>query len=419
MKLHPVKEAVVVENDEPPPSAEPPSAISSISDDMLREVSIRLFRKRFFPDITRKTWNDWKWQYASRIRTLSGLSRILSLSPEESSVLRAQGERNPEQLHLPFSVTPYYLSLIDPEDSADPIRRTVIPTLHELRVSEGEFSDPLDEHSDSPVPSIVHRYPDRVLFLVTSSCAAYCRYCTRSRFAGGHTTMMRRHWDTGIEYIRNHTQVRDVIVSGGDPLTLSDEELAYLLDSLYRIPHVEMVRLGTKVPMVMPQRITGDLVKMLRRYKPLYMSIHATHPREITAAVSAACSRLADSGVVLGSQTVLLKGVNDSSDTLKRLFHRLLKIRVRPYYLYQCDPVVGTAQFRTTIDEGKEIMRQLRGFTSGYAVPQYIVDTPGGGGKVPILPDYSAGSDGQNFYFTNYAGDVYAYPKQREESTCS
>jgi len=423
---HPLaQERIVVENDEPPPLAPQPQIVpfpgqenGEYAENVQNYVSqtpVKQFRKQFYPEIDNHTWNDWKWQLANRIHTYPEIGKYIALSPEEAAVLQGGdgSEQGSQQLHLPFSVTPYYLSLVDPDNFEDPIRKTVVPTSRELISGAGEQQDPLGEHDDSPVPGIVHRYPDRVLFLVTSSCAAYCRYCTRSRFAGGHTGSMRFHWETGLDYIREHREIRDVIVSGGDPLTLTDDLIDYLLGRLFAVPHVEMVRLGTKVPAVLPQRITPQLVRMLRRYKPLYMSIHVTHPREITPAAAQACNRLADNGIVMGSQTVLLKGVNDSADTLKKLYHELLKIRVRPYYLYQCDPVLGTSHFRTTIDEGKEIMRQLRGYTSGYAVPQYIVDTPGGGGKVPVLPDYSAGRDAGNIYFKNYAGGIFAYPEIR------
>jgi lysine 2,3-aminomutase len=234
---------------------------------------------------------------------------------------------------------------------------------------------------------------------------------------GGHTEPLETHWKKAIEYIRNTPAIRDVIISGGDPLTLSDEKIEWLLKEITAIKHVEIVRIGTKVPMVLPQRITPNLLRILRRYKPLYLSVHCTHPDEITAESSKACNSLADAGVVMGSQTVLLKGVNDSVETLMELYHRLLKVRIKPYYLFQCDPITGSAHFRTTVDKGKELIRGLRGFTSGYAIPQYVIDTPGGGGKVPILPDYEVGHDEKNLYLRNYEGKVFAYPDRAKDGT--
>ena len=319
---------------------------------------------------------------------------------------------------FPFSVTPYYLSLIDPNDVNNAIRRTVIPSIEESYVGKGESSDPLAEEHTTAVQGLVHRYPDRVLFLTTSFCSTYCRYCTRSRMVGGHTEALQNHWEKALEYIREHSEVRDVVISGGDPLTLSDEMLDYLLSEVTGIEHVEMVRIGTKVPMVMPQRINEGLLAVLRKYKPIYMSIHATHPDEMTAEAARACNALSDAGVVLGSQTVLLKGVNDSVPILTDLFHKLLRARVKPYYLFQCDPISGSEHFRTTVDKGKALMQGLRGFTSGYAIPQYVIDTPGGGGKVPILPQYEVGQDDEHLYLRNYEGKVFSYPTARETATC-
>ncbi|MFA6845639.1 MAG: KamA family radical SAM protein, partial [Sphaerochaetaceae bacterium] len=283
-------------------------------------------------------------------------------------------------------------------------------SIKESYTSPGESEDPLHEENTSPVPGIVHRYPDRVLFLTTSFCSVYCRYCTRSRLVGGHTEALEDHWKEAIDYIRKTTAIRDVLISGGDPLTMCDERLNWLLKEITSIDHVEMVRIGTKVPMVLPQRITPQLLKIFKQYKPLYLSVHCTHPDEITAESSKAFNSLADAGVVMGSQTVLLKGVNDSAQTLTELYHRLLKVRVRPYYLFQCDPIIGSEHFRTTVDKGREVMFGIRGFTSGYAVPQYVIDTPGGGGKVPILPKYEVGHDADNLYLRNYEGKVFAYP---------
>lgn len=367
------------------------------------------FRKTYFPDATKEMWNDWHWQVSHRITTLSQISRFLTLTAEEQQALEHA------QHSFPFSVTPYYLSLIDPSDPNSALRKSVVPSILESFTSPGESEDPLHEENTSPVPGIVHRYPDRALFLTTSFCSVYCRYCTRSRLVGGHTEPLESHWKAAIEYIRNTPAIRDVIISGGDPLTLSDEKIEWLLKEITSIKHVEIVRIGTKVPMVLPQRITANLLRILKRYKPIYLSVHCTHPDEITEESSKACNSLADAGVVMGSQTVLLKGVNDSVQTLMELYHRLLKVRIKPYYLFQCDPISGSAHFRTTVDEGKELIRGLRGFTSGYAIPQYVIDTPGGGGKVPILPDYEVGRDENNLYLRNYEGKVYAYPDRAQE----
>ncbi|MDD3058143.1 MAG: KamA family radical SAM protein [Sphaerochaeta sp.] len=376
------------------------------------EGRIEQFRNHHFPDATDAMWNDWHWQLFHRVTTYQDLCRYLEPTEEEKLALSQASTL------FPFSVTPYYLSLIDPADTQGALRKCVIPSILEADKTSGESDDPLSEEHTTKVQGLVHRYPDRVLFLTTSFCSTYCRYCTRSRMVGGHTENLLKHWEEALSYIEEHTEVRDVLISGGDPLTLSDDKLSYLLGRLGAIDHVEMVRIGTKVPMVMPQRITEELLAVLKTCKPLYISIHATHPDEMTKEAAKACDALADAGVVLGSQTVLLKGVNDSAETLKTLFHKLLRHRVRPYYLYQCDPISGSAHFRTTVDKGKALMQSLRGFTSGYAIPQYVIDTPGGGGKVPILPAYEVGQDEQHLYLRNYEGKVYSYPTERELQRC-
>lgn len=371
--------------------------------------STEQFRKTYFPDTKKREWDNWHWQLAHRITTLFEISRFINLTDEEQQALQ-------ETEHsFPFAITPYYLSLLDLSDQMSPLRKTIIPSIKESFIDEVESIDPLHEQHSSPVPCIVHRYPDRVLFLTTSFCSTYCRYCTRSRMVGGHNEVLEPHWKEAIAYIRNTPAIRDVIISGGDPLTLSDEKLEWLLKEITSIEHIEMVRIGTKVPMVMPMRITPELIKILKRYKPIYMSIHVTHPDEISAESSLACNRLSDAGVVLGSQTVLLKGVNDKVEVLSSLFHTLLRVRVKPYYLYQCDPITGSRHFRTTVDKGKELIRGLRGYTSGYAIPQYVIDTPKGGGKVPILPEYEIGRDTNNLYLKNYEGNIYTYPIGKEE----
>ncbi|MCK8601194.1 KamA family radical SAM protein [Syntrophobacteraceae bacterium DRH4] len=371
------------------------------------------FRKTFFPGVTIGEWNDWHWQLRHRITDVENLARIIQLTEEE---LQAVAER---KVPLPLAITPYYASLIYRSDGLQALRRTVVPVCAELNSTADEAEDPLGEDSDSPVPGLVHRYPDRVLFLTTDVCSTYCRYCTRSRMVGGKngSSSSFQRWSRAIEYIQETPSVRDVLLSGGDPLTLSNDRLEWLLVRLRAIPHVEMIRIGTKAPVVLPQRVTLALTRMLRRYHPLWMSVHFTHPNELTSEVIHACNRLADAGIPLGSQTVLLAGINDQVDIMKRLYHGLLKMRVRPYYLYQCDPIPGSAHFRTPVSKGLEIMRGLRGFTSGYAIPAYVIDAPGGGGKVPLLPEYIAGRDGDALVLANYRGKLYRYPDCGEKAS--
>ena len=365
------------------------------------------FRARFFPLSTAAEWCDWRWQLRNRVRYLEDLERIVRLTDDErTAISRHSGS-------LPFAITPYYLSLVDMENASDPVRRTMIPVTDEYLHTQGEAEDPLHEDRDSPVPCIVHRYPDRALFLVANSCASNCRYCTRSRMVenpDSNSIFFQAQWEEAIAYIEAHTEVRDVLLSGGDPLTLSDEKLDWLLSRLRRIPHVEFLRIGTKAPVVMPQRVTVSLARVLKRYHPLWMSIHFTHPDELTPETVEACARLADAGIPLGSQTVLLSGINDTVETMKALMHGLLKARVKPYYLYQCDPIVGSSHFRTPVQKGLEIIQGLRGHTSGYAVPAYVIDAPGGGGKIPLLPEYVVGRDGDDLVLKNYQGAEFRYP---------
>ena len=367
----------------------------------------RVFRRRFYPEASDEEWNDWHWQLRHRIKDLESVARIIRLSEdEERAIARHKGS-------LPVGITPYYASLLDPDYPRQPLRRTVIPVCGEYLRAPGESDDPLGEDAHSPVPGLVHRYPDRVLFLVNGYCAVYCRYCTRARMVGypdGEYHFSTSQWERAISYIEATPTIRDVLLSGGDPLTLADEKISWLLNRLRRIPHVEFLRIGTKVPAVLPQRITSTLTRILKRYHPLWMSIHVTHPDELTPEVRQACNRLADAGIPLGSQTVVLAGVNDDLETMKRLFHGLLKVRVRPYYLYQCDPISGSAHFRTPVEKGLEIIRGLRGHTTGYAIPTYVIDAPGGGGKIPLLPDYLVGRDGDDLLIRNYEGHPYRYP---------
>lgn len=372
----------------------------------------KAFRKKHYPEISRIEWFDWRWQLQNAIRDVATLDAVVHLSESErQAMMQPSGD-------LPVAITPYYASLLDPKDAASPLRRSVIPVVDECLHTKGEEEDPLCEDADSPVPGIVHRYPDRVLFLVTDICSTYCRYCTRSRIFG------RQHqcfidtakWERALAYIESNPNIRDVLLSGGDPLTLSDDRLEWILSRLKEIPHVELIRIGTKVPAVLPQRITPALVSMLKKYHPLWMSIHVTHPDELTPEMSAACIRLADAGIPLGSQTVLLSGINDSVPIMTRLVHGLLQIRVRPYYLYQCDPIPGSSHFRTPISKGLEIIQGLRGHTTGYAVPTYVVDAPGGGGKIPLLPEYAIGWDNGDLLMRNYEGRVFRYPDNHAES---
>lgn len=365
----------------------------------------RRFKRIYYPTVSDRQWNDWQWQIANRIRSLSRLETFLPLTPRER--MTAEGL----QTKLPLAITPYYLSLLVGRDATHPLRQTVVPVIDEFITSPGEADDPLGEELQSPVPGLVHRYPDRVLFLVLDFCSTYCRYCTRSRVVGhGRLFFNRRRLENALEYIRRTPAIRDVLLSGGDPLTLGDARLDWLLTRLRQIKHVEIIRIGTKVPAVLPQRITPQLVRMLRRHHPLWMSLHFTHPDECTPEAYRACQRLADAGIPLGSQTVLLRGVNDSVATMRDLMHHLLRMRVRPYYLYQCDPIRGAAHFRTPVEKGLEIIRGLRGFTTGYGVPTYVIDAPGGGGKIPLMPDYCQGRDGDQVLLRNYEGGIYRYP---------
>lgn len=365
----------------------------------------RAFRRSFYPGIPDSQWNDWRWQLRQRIRRLDELERMLILSQDERAAIMEGGAM------LPMGVTPYYMSLVSPERPDDPLRRTVIPSIHEFHRTAGEADDPLGEDRHSPVPGLVHRYPDRVLLLAVDFCSTYCRYCTRSRLVGhGQIVPQEDRLEKALDYIRQTPTIRDVLLSGGDPLTMSEDRLDWILSRLRAIPHLEIIRIGTKVPAVLPQRVTVQLCQILRRYHPLWMSLHFTHPDECTPETAIACARLADAGIPLGSQTVLLKGVNDNVETMKQLVHKLLMMRVRPYYLYQCDPISGSAHFRTSVEKGLEIIEGLRGHTTGYAVPTFVIDSPGGGGKVPLQPQYFLGREGNDVILRNYEGNVFRYP---------
>ncbi len=391
------------DSNSPPASKRSVSALARL---FLTSARSDEFRRRHFPKATRSEWNDWRWQLRSRIRDLNSQSRVVNLTFDERAAMERIGG------HLPVGITPYYASLIDPDDLNDPTRKQMVPVSGEFEQTAGEADDPLAEDACMPVPGLVHRYPDRVLFLVTNFCATYCRYCTRARLVGqtGEYHFNAAQHQAAIDYIAAHPEIRDVLLSGGDPLSMNDDRLDWLLSRLRAIPHVEFVRIGSKIPVVLPQRITPALCKLLRKFHPFWLSIHFMHPVELTAEVAQACNRLADAGIPLGAQTVLSAGVNDDVAIMKKLVQGLLKIRVRPYYLYQCDPISGSSHFRTPVEKGLEIIQGLRGHTTGYAVPSFVIDAPGGGGKIPLLPEYLLGRDGDEVVLRNFEGRTFRYP---------
>ncbi|MDB6021976.1 MAG: kamA [Pedosphaera sp.] len=361
----------------------------------------------FWSHVSDADWNDWRWQLKNRITSLEQLQRLMpTLSPEEhAGTLLANSK-------LALAITPYFFNLIDPADENCPIRWQVIPRIEETNTATWEMTDPCGEDSHSPVPGLVHRYPDRVLFLVTDRCASYCRYCTRSRLvsnASGYD--FHPEFEKQIDYVRKHPEVRDVLLSGGDPLLLSDDKLEFLLGQLRSIPHVEFLRIGSRIPIFLPQRITPALCAMLKKYHPLFLSIHSNHPRELTTEVREALGRLAEAGIPLGNQSVLLRNVNDDLTVMRALVQKLLMCRVKPYYLYQCDLIAGSAHLRASVRKGLEIMEGLRGHTTGYAVPQYVIDAPGGGGKVPVNPEYVLSRDDERVIIRNFEGKIFEYPE--------
>jgi len=355
-------------------------------------------------DVPDTQWNDWHWQQRERITRLDHLEKVIRVTDEER---RACIETDAE-FHM--GITPYYAALMDPEDPSCPIRLQSVPTMGELFASPADLDDPLAEDRDMPVPGITHRYPDRVLFYTTHNCPVYCRHCTRKRkVADPSSAAAKKQVEDGLDYIALHREIRDVVISGGDPLSLSDDRLDYILGRLRAIPHVEIFRLGTRNLVTLPQRVTDDFVAMLRKHQPVYVNTHFNHPKECTAEAFEAARRLADGGCVIGNQMVLLKGVNDEPGTVLELNHKLLLMRIRPYYIYQCDLAKGISHFRTPIETGRKIMRALRGHTSGLAVPQFVVDAPQGGGKIPVNPDYVVRHQGKMWVFRNYAGKEYTY----------
>lgn len=351
-------------------------------------------------DVPSGQWGDWRWQLRNLVRSPEAFSGLLSLDAGEVSVLRDLREQ------FRFAVAPYYFSLIDPGDPADPIRRMIVPSSHE-RSGSGEM-DPLAEAAHRVAPGLIHRYPDRVLFIVTSFCSSYCRFCVRKRnWVRSDAASTDAEIEEAVAYLRRHEEVRDVLVSGGDPLTLPVERLDYVLGRIRSVPHVEFLRIGSREPVMLPMRVTDELLKVLDRHSPLWINTHFNHPREITAEAAAACERLARIGIPLNNQSVLLAGVNDDLDTMRALLQGLLGIRVRPYYLYHADPVVGTAHLRTGVRKGIEILEGLRGHTTGLAVPTYVVDAPGGGGKIPLAPEYVVSAGPSQVVLRNYRGEHF------------
>jgi lysine 2,3-aminomutase len=364
-----------------------------------------------FKDVTSEQWNDWRWQWSHRIESVEQLSKVIPLDDEAVAGIERALTR------VRMAITPYFASLIDPNDPKCPIRLQAVPRGFEADVKPWEFVDPLDEEADSPVDGLVHRYPDRVLFLVTELCSMYCRHCTRRRVVGVRDTIAsEERLEKGFEYIRAHKEVRDVLISGGDPFTLTDDHLEHIVSTLRKIPHVEIIRVGTRVPVVMPQRVTEELASMLAKYHPVYVNTHFNHPKEITPESAKACAILADHGIPLGNQSVLLRGVNNCPQVMKDLVRGLVRIRVKPYYIYQCDLTWGLDHFRTTISEGLEIMESLRGHTSGFSVPTYVVDAPGGGGKIPLNPSYILTMGEGTVVVRNYEGVISAYREPRYDA---
>lgn len=356
-------------------------------------------------EVAASDWQDYRWQLRNRLTRVEHLREYMDLTPEEEAGCDFANNK------LALAITPYFFNLIDREDPNCPIRRQVIPRGEEMHVAPEELLDPVGEEGSMGVDGLVHRYPDRCLFLVTNVCAAYCRYCTRSRLvsnAQGYD--FHPNYGNALKYIEEHPQIRDVLLSGGDPLLLSDKKLDYILGRLRAIPHVEFIRIGSRIPVFLPQRITPELQEIFRKHGPVWISIHVNHPRECTEELYGACERLSFAGVPLGNQSVLLKGVNDDTATMRSLVHRLLQMRVRPYYLYQCDLITGSAHLRTDVRKGIEIIRDLRGHTTGYAVPQFVIDAPGGGGKVPINPEYIQEITEDEVVMRNFEGDEYRYP---------
>ncbi len=375
-------------------------------------------RAPIYADVPDEKWNDWRWQLSHRLNSVEEIEKIISLTDSERKALQTSGL-------FRVDITPYFISLIDPDDPNDPVRMQIIPRAEEMQAFTAMMEDSLAEDRHSPVPGLVHRYPDRVLMLVTTQCASYCRYCTRSRIVGDPgQTFSRQEFEAQIEYLKRTPQVRDVLLSGGDPLVLAPKILEEILRRLREIPHIEIIRIGSRVPVFLPMRVTQELCDMLEKYHPLWINIHINHPNEISQELAEACDRMSRAGIPLGNQSVLLAGVNDCVHIQRELVQKMTRIRVRPYYLYQCDLVEGAGHFRTPVAKGIEIIEGLRGHTSGYAVPQFIVDAPGGGGKIPVMPNYQISASDHKIILRNYEGYVTTYeePTQytsHDPATCS
>lgn len=357
-------------------------------------------------DVTEEQWNDWIWQLTNTIRKVEDLEKVINLTPEETGGVDIANQT------IPLNITPYYALQMDTDDPTDPIRMQSVPISTELEQTRYDMEDPLLEDTDSPVPGLTHRYPDRVLFLITNQCSMYCRYCTRRRFSGQiGMGVPKKQMEACIEYIRNTPAVRDVLLSGGDGLLVNDRILEYLLKNLREIPHVEIIRIGTRAPVVFPQRITENLCNILKKYHPVWLNTHFNHPKELTPEARRACEMLADAGVPLGNQAVILAGINDCPHVMKKLNYELVKTRVRPYYIYQCDLSEGIGHFRAPLSKGLEIMEYLRGHTSGYSIPTFVVDAPGGGGKIPVMPNYVVSQSSQKTILRNFEGVITSYPE--------
>ena len=375
-------------------------------------------RAPVYADVPDEKWNDWRWQLSHRLNTVEEIEKVLSLTDSERKALQTSGL-------FRVDITPYFISLIDPNDPNDPVRKQIIPRSDEMQAFTAMMEDSLAEDRHSPVPGLVHRYPDRVLMLVTTQCASYCRYCTRSRIVGDPgQTFSRQEFEAQIEYLKRTPQVRDVLLSGGDPLVLAPKILEEILTRLREIPHIEIVRIGSRVPVFLPMRVTQELCEMLQKFHPLWINIHINHPNEISQELAEACDRMTRAGIPLGNQSVLLAGINDCVHIQREMVQKMTRIRVRPYYLYQCDLVEGAGHFRTPVAKGIEIIEGLRGHTSGYAVPQFIVDAPGGGGKIPVMPNYQISASDHKIILRNYEGYVTTYEEPttytaHDPATCS
>ncbi|MGE5140845.1 MAG: KamA family radical SAM protein [Rudaea sp.] len=374
-------------------------------------------RGEFWQDVTREQWSDWHWQMKNLVKNVDQLKQIIHTTPDEEEAVR----RKPE---LKLGITPHFAALMDPDDPNCPIRRQVVPTMAEFELDDPDLNDPLGEDAHMPVPGLVHRYPDRVLIDITDQCVSYCRHCTRRRLVGtGTLPVTRARTEMIAQYLEAHPEVRDALISGGDGFFISDDLLEYVLDRLQRVKSLEIIRFGTRVPIFLPQRVTERLVNTLKRHHPIWVNIHINHTKELTPEVREACARLADAGIPLGSQTVLLAGINDCPNQMKTLMRQLVQMRVRPYYIYQCDLSQGIGHFRTPVSVGMSIIEALRGHTTGFAVPTFVVDAPGGGGKIPVMPNYLMSMNDRKVVLRNFEGTITTYTEapvyhRHDKTTC-